>query len=136
MKNIFSNIRFTIYFDIGITFACLMLIIYSLIPNSFSILPMQFVQPFLGINRLKEIIEILHYILIGISISLILQSFIMLFEYNIQNIKSITIIKILFYKWLVLTINSAIPYAFNIQTPSIFIILSIIILLFFWYVKL
>ena len=136
MRNIFSNIRFTIFFDIAITFACLLLIVYSLIPNSFSMIPMQFVQQFLGINRLKEIIQILHYILIGISIALIVQSIILLFEYEIQNIKSISIIKLLFYKWVILTINSAIPYIFNIQTPAIFIILSIIILLFFWYVKL
>ena len=129
----FKNIEFIIYFDIGITFLALIILIYSLIPNSFNIIPIQLTKPFLGINHLKDIIDSLHYILMGVSITFIVQSITMLFEYRIRKIESSSIMKLLFYKWIILTIISAIPYAFNIKVPSIFIILSISILFFFWY---
>ena len=129
----FKNIEFIIYFDIGITFLTLIILIYSLIPNSFNIIPIQLTKPFLGINHLKDIIESLHYILMGVSITFIVQSITMLFEYRIRKIESSSIMKLLFYKWIILTIISAIPYAFNIKVPSIFIILCISILSFFWY---
>ena len=129
----FKNIEFIIYIDIGITFLALISLIYSLIPNSFYILPIQLIKPFLGINHLKDIIESLHYILMGVSITFIVQSITMLFEYRIRKIESSSIMKLLFYKWIILTIISAIPYAFNIKVPSIFIILCISILFFFWY---
>ena len=132
-KNKFNNIDFIIYFDIGITFLALIILIYSLIPNSFNIIPIQLIKPFLGINHLKDIIDSLHYILMGVSITFIVQSITMLFEYRIRKIESSSIMKLLFYKWIILTIISAIPYAFNIKVPSIFIILSISILFFFWY---
>ena len=85
------------------------------------------------INHLKDIIDSLHYILMGISITFMVQSITMLFEYRIRKIESSSIMKLLFYKWIILTIISAIPYAFNIKVPSIFIILCISILFFFWY---
>ena len=129
----FKNIEFIIYFDIGITFLTLIILIYSLIPNSFNIIPIQLTKPFLGINHLKDIIDSLHYILMGVSITFIVQSITMLFEYRIRKIESSSIMKLLFYKWIILTIISAIPYAFNIKVPSIFIILCISILFFFWY---
>ena len=129
----FKNIEFIIYFDIGITFLALIILIYSLIPNSFNIIPIQLTKPFLGINHLKDIIDSLHYILMGVSITFIVQSITMLFEYRIKKIESSSIMKLLFYKWIILTIISAIPYAFNIKVPSIFIILCISILFFFWY---
>ena len=129
----FKNIEYIIYIDIGITFLALLSLIYSLIPNSFNIIPILLIKPFLGINHLKDIIESLHYILIGVSITFIVQSITMLFEYRIKRIESSSIMKLLFYKWIILTIISAIPYAFNIKVPSIFIILSISILFFFWY---
>jgi len=129
----FKNIEFIIYFDIGITFLALIILIYSLIPNSFNIIPIQLTKPFLGINHLKDIIDSLHYILMGVSITFIVQSITMLFEYRIRKIESSSIMKLLFYKWIILTIISAIPYAFNIKVPSIFIILCISILFFFWY---
>ena len=129
----FKNIEFIIYVDIGITFSALISLIYSLIPNSFNIIPIQLSKPFLGINHLKDIIDSLHYILMGVSITFIVQSITMLFEYRIRKIESSSIMKLLFYKWIILTIISAIPYAFNIKVPSIFIILSISILFFFWY---
>ena len=133
LKYKFKNIEFIIYFDIGITFLALISLIYSLIPNSFNIIPIQLTKPFLGINHLKDIIDSLHYILMGVSITFIVQSITMLFEYRIKRIESSSIMKLLFYKWIILTIISAIPYAFNIKVPSIFIILSISILFFFWY---
>mgnify|MGYP001090031299 CR=1 FL=1 len=129
----FKNIEFIIYFDIGITFLALIILIYSLIPNSFNIIPIQLTKPFLGINHLKDIIDSLHYILMGVSITFIVQSITMLFEYRIRKIESSSIMKLLFYKWIILTIISAIPYAFNIKVPSIFIVLSISILFFFWF---
>ena len=129
----FKNIEFIIYFDIGITFLALIILIYSLIPNSFNIIPIQLTKPFLGINHLKDIIDSLHYILMGVSITFIVQSITMLFEYRIRKIESSSIMKLLFYKWIILTIISSIPYAFNIKVPSIFIILCISILFFFWY---
>ena len=132
-KNKFYNIEFIIYFDIGITFLALICLIYSLIPNSFYIIPIQLIKPFIGINYLTDIIESLHYILMGVSITFIVQSITMLFEYRIRKIESSSIMKLLFYKWIILTIISTIPYAFNIKVPSIFIILSISILFFFWY---
>ena len=128
-----KNLEFVIYFDIGITFLALISLIYSLIPNSFNIIPIQLTKPFLGINHLKDIIDSLHYILMGVSITFIVQSITMLFEYRIKKIENSSIMKLLFYKWIILTIISAIPYAFNIKVPSIFIILCISILFFFWY---
>ena len=115
----FKNIEFIIYFDIGITFLALISLIYSLIPNSFNIIPLQLIKPFIGINHLTDIIESLHYILIGVSITFIVQSITMLFEYRIRGIESSSIMKLLFYKWKILTIISAIPYAFNVQIPPI-----------------
>ena len=132
-KNKFNNIEFIIYFDIGISLILLLILIFSLIPNSFNIIPIKIVKPFLGINNLIDVFISLHYILIGITITFIVQSITMLFEYRIKKIESSSIMKLLFYKWIILTIISAIPYAFNIKVPSIFIILSISILFFFWY---
>ena len=129
----FKNIEFIIYFDIGITFLALISLIYSLIPNSFNIIPIQLIKPFLGINHLKDIIDSLHYILMGVSITFIVQSITMLFEYRVGKIESSSIIKLLFYKWITFTIISAIPNVFNINIPSIFLILSFLILFFFWY---
>ena len=129
----FKNIEFIIYFDIGITFLTLIILIYSLIPNSFNIIPIQLTKPFLGINHLKDIIDSLHYILMGVSITFIVQSITMLFEYRVGKIESSSIIKLLFYKWIIFTIISVIPYVFNIKIPSIFLILSFLILCFFWY---
>ena len=132
-KNKFNNLEFIIYLDVGISLLLLLILIISLIPNSFNIIPIKVVKPFLGINNLIDIFKSLHYILIGITITFIVQSITMLFEYRVGKIESSSIIKLLFYKWIILTIISAIPYAFNIKVPSIFIILSITILFFFWY---
>ena len=138
MLNYFNikNKKFPIYLDISITLICLLVLAYSLIPNSFNIVPIKIIKPLLGINRLQDIIASLHYVLIGLSITFIIQSFIFLSEYNAKKIEISSIIKIFFYKWLILTINSAVPYAFNVTTPPVFIILSIIILFLFWYISL
>ncbi len=132
-KNKFNNIEFFIFFDIGISLILLLILIYSLIPNSFHIIPIKIVKPFLGINNLIDVFKSLHYILIGITITFIIQSITMLFEYRVGKIESSSIIKLLFYKWITFTIISAIPNVFNINTPSIFLILSFLILFFFWY---
>ena len=132
-KNKFNNIEFIIYFDIGISLILLLILIFSLIPNSFNIIPIKIVKPFLGINNLIDVFKSLHYILIGITITFIVQSITMLFEYRVGKIESSSIIKLLFYKWIIFTIISAIPYVFNIKIPSIFLILSFLILFFFWY---
>ena len=136
IKKKFKKIETVIYFDITAIVLCLIGIIYSLLPNSFNIVPIKLIRPFLGINRLQDIIESLHYILIGISITFIAQSVIMLLEYKKKHIQPITIMNLLFYKWVILTINTAIPYAFNVQTTPVFIFLSIIILFLFWYLSL
>ena len=132
-KNKFNNIEFFIYFDIGISLILLLILIYSLIPNSFHIIPIKIVKPFLGINNLIDVFNSLHYILIGITITFIVQSITMLFEYRVGKIESSSIIKLLFYKWITFTIISAIPNVFNINIPSTFLILSFLILFFFWY---
>ena len=132
-KNKFNNIEFFIFFDIGISLILLLILIFSLIPNSFNIIPTNIVKPFLGINNLIDIFKSLHYILIGITITFIVQSITMLFEYRVGKIESSSIIKLLFYKWITFTIISAIPNVFNINIPSIFLILSFLILFFFWY---
>ena len=132
-KNKFNNIEFIIYFDIGISLILLLILIFSLIPNSFNIIPIKIVKPFLGINNLMDIFKSLHYILIGITITFIVQSITMLFENKVGKIESSSIIKLLFYKWITFTIISAIPNVFNINIPSIFLILSFLILFFFWY---
>ena len=132
-KNKFNNIEFIIYFDIGISLILLLILIFSLIPNSFNIIPIKVVKPFLGINNLSNIFKLLHYILIGITITFIVQSILLLLEYRVEKIESSSIIKLLFYKWIIFTIISAIPYVFNINIPSIFLILSFLILCFFWY---
>ena len=132
-KNKFNNIEFFIYFDIGISLILLLILIFSLIPNSFNIIPIKLVKPFLGINNLIDIFKSLHYILIGITICFIVQSITLLFEYKVGKIDSSSIIKLLFYKWIIFTIISVIPYVFNIKIPSIFLILSFLLLFFFWY---
>ena len=132
-KNKFNNIEFFIYFDIGISLILLLILISSLIPNSFNIIPIKIVKPFLGINNLLDVFKSLHYILIGITITFIVQSITMLFEYRVGKIESSSIIKLLFYKWIIFTIISAIPNVFNINIPSIFLILSFLVLFFFWY---
>ena len=132
-KNKFNNLEFIIYFDIGISLILLLFLIFSLIPNSFNIIPIKLVKPFLGINNLIDIFKSLHYILIGITITFIVQSITMLFEYRVGKIESSSIIKLLFYKWIIFTIISVIPYVFNIKIPSIFLILSFLLLFFFWY---
>ena len=132
-KNKFNNLEFIIYLDIGISLLLLLILIISLIPNSFNIIPIKIVKPFLGINNLLDIFKLLHYILIGITITFIVQSILLLLEYRVEKIESSSIIKLLFYKWIIFTIISAIPYVFNINIPSIFLILSFLILCFFWY---
>ena len=132
-KNKFNNIEFFTFFDIGISLILLLILIFSLIPNSFHIIPIKIVKPFLGINNLIDVFKSLHYILIGITITFIVQSITMLFEYRVGKIDSSSIIKLLFYKWIIFTLISAIPYVFNINIPSIFLILSFLILFFFWY---
>ena len=132
-KNKFNNIEFFIFFDIGISLILLLILIFSLIPNSFNIIPIKIVKPFLGINNLIDVFKSLHYILIGITITFIVQSITMLFEYRVGKIESSSIIKLLFYKWITFTIISAIPNVFNINIPSIFLILIFLILFFFWY---
>ena len=132
-KNKFNNIEFIIYFDIGISLILLLILIFSLIPNSFNIIPIKVVKPFLGINNLMDIFKSLHYILIGITITFIVQSITMLFEYRVGKIESSSIIKLLFYKWIIFTIISVMPYVFNINIPSIFLILSFSLFFFFWY---
>ena len=132
-KNKFNNIESIIYFDIGISLILLLILIFSLIPNSFNIIPIKIVKPFLGINNLLDIFKLLHYILIGITITFIVQSILLLLEYRVGKIESSSIIKLLFYKWIIFTIISVIPYVFNIKIPSIFLILSFLLLFFFWY---
>ena len=132
-KNKFNNIEFFIYFDIGISLILLLILIYSLIPNSFHIIPIKIVKPFLGINNLIDVFKSLHYILIGITITFIVQSITMLFENKVGKIESSSIIKLLFYKWIIFTIISVILYVFNIKIPSIFLILSFLLLFSFWY---
>ena len=132
-KNKFINIEFFFFFDIGISLILLLILIFSLIPNSFHIIPIKIVKPFLGINNLIDVFKSLHYILIGITITFIVQSITMLFENKVGKIESSSIIKLLFYKWIIFTIISVIPYVFNIKIPSIFLILSFLLLFFFWY---
>ena len=132
-KNKFNNLEFIIYFDIGISLILLLILIFSLIPNSFNIIPIKIVKPFLGINNLIDIFKSLHYILIGLTICFIVQSITLLFEYKVGKIESSSIVKLLFYKWIIFTIISVIPYVFNIKIPSIFLILSFLLLFLFWY---
>ena len=132
-KNKFNNLEFIIYFDIGISLILLLILIFSLIPNSFNIIPIKVVKPFLGINNLLDIFKLLHYILIGIAITFIVQSILLLLEYRVGKIESSSIIKLLFYKWIIFTIISVIPYVFHIKIPSIFLIVSFLLLFFFWY---
>ena len=132
-KNKFNNLEFIIYLDIGISLLLLLILIISLIPNSFNIIPIKIVKPFLGINNLMDIFKSLHYILIGITITFIVQSITMLFENKVGKIESSSIIKLLFYKWIIFTIISVIPHVFNIKVPSIFLIVSFLLLFFFWY---
>ena len=132
-KNKFDNIEFISYFDIGISLLLLLILIFSLIPNSFNIIPIKVVKPFLGINNLSNIFKLFHCILIGITITYIVQSILLLLEYRVEKIESSSIIKLLFYKWIIFTILSVIPYVFNINIPSIFLILSFFLFFFFWY---
>ena len=132
-KNKFNNLEFIIYLDIGISLLLLLILIISLIPNSFNIIPIQVVKPFLGINNLLDILKLLHYILIGVTITFIVQSILLLLEYRVEKIESSSIIRLLFYKWVLFTITSITPYVFNIDIPSIFLILSFLLLIFFWY---
>ena len=132
-KNKFNNIESIIYFDIGISLILLLILILSLLPNSFNIIPIKNIKSFLGINNLIDIFLSLHYILIGITITFIIQSITMLFEYRVGKIESSSIIKLLFYKWVLFTITSITPYVFNIDIPSIFLIISFLLLSFFWY---
>ena len=128
-----KNIKFLLYLDILINIIILLLIIISLIPNSFSIIPIKFTRPFIGINDLINIFNTLHYILIGISISFIIQSIIILNEYKLNKIESSTIKKLLFYRWFILTLNSIVPITLNIKIPPIFIMMPILILTYAWY---
>ena len=114
-KNKFNNLEFIIYLDVGISLLLLLILIISLIPNSFHIIPIKVVKPFLGINNLLDIFKLLHYILIGITITFIVQSILLLLEYRVEKIESSSIIKLLFYKWIIFTIISVIPYIFNIR---------------------
>ena len=132
-KNKFNNLESTIYLDIVISSLLLLILIISLIPNSFNIIPIKIVKPFLGINNFLDIIKLLHYILIGVTITFIVQSILLLLEYRVEKIKSSSIVKLLFYKWIIFTIISVMPYVFNINIPSIFLILSFLLLSFFWY---
>ena len=132
-KNKFNNLEFIIYFDIGISLILLLILIFSLIPNSFNIIPIQVVKPFLGINNLSEIFKLFHCLLIGITITYIVQSILLFLEYRVEKIESSSIIKLLFYKWIIFTIISVMPYVFNINIPSIFLILSFLLFFFFWY---
>ena len=132
-KNKFNNLEFIIYFDIGISLILLLILIFSLIPNSFNIIPIKVVKPFLGINNLADIFKLFHCILIGITITYIVQSILLLLEYRVEKIESSSIIKLLFYKWIIFTIISVMPYVFNINIPSIFLILSFFLFFFFWY---
>ena len=132
-KNKINDIGLTIYLDIGISLLLLLVLIISLIPNFFNIIPIKVVEPFLGINNLLDIFKLLHYILIGITITFIVQSILLLLEYRVEKIESSSIIKLLFYKWVLFTITSITPYVFNINIPSIFLILSFLLLSFFWY---
>ena len=132
-KNKLNNLEFTIYLDIGISLLLLLTLIISLIPNSFNIIPIKVVKPFLGINNLLDILKLLHYILIGVTMTFIVQSILLLLEYRVEKIEGSSIIKLLFYKWVLFTITSITPYVFNINIPSIFLILSFLLLSFFWY---
>ena len=132
-KNKFNNLESIIYFDIGISLILLLILIFSLIPNSFNIIPIKVVKPFLGINNLLDIFKLLHWILIGVTIIFIVQSILLLLEYRVEKIESSSIIKLLFYKWIIFTIISVMPYVFNINIPSIFLILSFSLFFFFWY---
>ena len=132
-KNKFNNLEFIIYLDIGISLLLLLILIISLIPNSFNIIPIKVVRPFFGISNLVDIFKLLHYILIGITITFIVQSILLLLEYRVEKIESSSIIKLLFYKWIIFTIISVMPYIFNINIPSIFLILSFFLFFFFWY---
>ena len=132
-KNKINNLEFIIYFDIGISLLLLLILIFSLIPNSFNIIPIKVVKPFLGINNLLDIFKLFHCILIGITITYIVQSILLLLEYRVEKIESSSIIKLLFYKWIIFTIISVMPYVFNINIPSIFLILSFLLFFFFWY---
>ena len=132
-KNKFNNLEFIIYLDIGISLLLLLILIISLIPNSFNIIPIKVVKPFLGINNLLDILTLFHYILIGVTINFIVQSILLLLEYRVGKIRESSIVKLLFYKWVLFTITSITPYVFNIDIPSIFLILSFLLLSFFWY---
>ena len=136
LGNKFKKIEYIIMFDIGVGFITLFLLVISLIPNSFSIIPINIVKPFLGINLLVDIFQSLHYILIGISIVFIIQSFVLLLEYQKGKIAISTIAKILFYKWIILSINTSIPYLFKLDTPPIFITITLSVLFLFWYIYL
>ena len=132
-KNKFNNLEFIIYLDIGISLLLLLVLIISLIPNSFNIIPIKVVKPFLGINNLSNIFKLFHCLLMGITITYIVQSILLLLEYRVEKIESSSIIKLLFYKWIIFTIISVMPYVFNIKIPSIFLILSFFLFFFFWY---
>ena len=129
------NIAHFIYFDLSIMIIIISALIYSLIPNSFTIFPFNFEQKIIGINKINNIFLGLHYVFIGIGIVFITQSVTILFQYKINNIKELTIIKLLLYKWMILSLNTTIPYLLNIYIPTIFLILSVLIFFLLWYIS-
>ena len=136
MKKMFTNIKFILYCDIAINILIGFILSASLLLQSFSIIPIQLTQKFLGINLLINIFETFHYVLIGITLIFITQSIILLNEFSKNRIQQQSIINLLFYKWLIQTVNGTVPYMFRIDIPTIFIIINMIIFSCMWYLKL
>ena len=126
--------NYILYIDISISIFMLLVLVYSILPNSFTIFPIE-VRNFVGIQNFRYVLDAIHYLLIGLTVIFISQSIIYYIGFISDRIKYSLVIDLFFYKWLCLTIINIIPLFFNHSPPPIFLIIHLIVLVLFYYEK-
>tara|TARA_B100001250_G_C19724794_1_gene755551 strand:+ start:354 stop:776 length:423 start_codon:yes stop_codon:yes gene_type:complete len=130
----FITLTASIYYDIFIHVIFLITFLYSLISNTYNIFPIDDVlKPFIGVNNLKEFIQAMHIILICFSLIFLAQTILIFFGLAKGYIKKRLAATILYYKWLITSFASAVPFIYNHPISPLYVVANIFLLFLFWY---
>jgi hypothetical protein len=130
------NLKASIYYDIVIHLIFLAIFFYSLISNTYNIFPIDdLLKPFIGINNFKEFIQAMNIVLFSFSLIFITQSIILLKAIDEKKIEKVLVATILYYKWLITTLASVVPFIYNHPINPIYLVFNICLLYLFWYQK-
>ena len=127
------ELKSSIYFDIFINCIFMIVLLTTLFSSSYSLVPIDLVKPFIGINNLLEVMRAFNILMIFFNLVFLIQSLILLNGLSKGSISKSLVATLLYAKWFITTMACGLPYLYNHPISPLFLLLNICILFLLWY---